>query len=81
MIKYNLVICCYDKVLVNVAAYVILAKCVCVCVCVCVHVCVCVCVHVCVWCGVNRKRFCLLRTTHTHLTRITFSATFTKNLS
>jgi hypothetical protein len=24
MIKYNVVMCCYDKILVNVAAYVIL---------------------------------------------------------
>jgi len=23
MIKYNIVVCCYDKILVNVAAYVI----------------------------------------------------------
>jgi len=34
---------CYDKILVNVAAYVIPCW-------------VCVCVCVCVWCGVNRKR-------------------------
>jgi hypothetical protein len=34
-IQYNIVVCCYDKMLVNVAAYVILV-CVCVCVCVCV---------------------------------------------
>jgi hypothetical protein len=31
---YNLVICYYDKILVNVAAYVIPGVCVCVCVCV-----------------------------------------------
>ena len=37
MIKCNIVLCCYDKFLVNVAAYVILVQvCVCVCVCVCV---------------------------------------------
>jgi hypothetical protein len=47
MKKYNIVMCCYDKILVNVAAYVIPGK-VCVCVCVCVFACVCVCV--CVWC-------------------------------
>jgi hypothetical protein len=32
MIKYNLIMCCYDKNLVNVAAYVIPGS-VCVCVC------------------------------------------------
>ena len=26
MIKYNIVVCCYDKILVNVAAYVIPGK-------------------------------------------------------
>jgi len=37
MIKYNIVVCCYDTVLVNVVAFVIPGyKCVCVCVCVCV---------------------------------------------
>jgi len=37
MIKYNVVMCCYDKILVNVAAYVIVCYVwVCVCVCVCV---------------------------------------------
>jgi hypothetical protein len=35
--KYNIVVCCYDKVLLNVAAYVIPGW---VCVCVCVSVCV-----------------------------------------
>ena len=45
MIKYSIVVCCYDKILVNVAAYVIVVRCVCVCV-VCVW---CVCA-VCVWC-------------------------------
>jgi hypothetical protein len=36
MIKYDVVICCYNKILVNVAPYVILGYvCVCVCVCVC----------------------------------------------
>ena len=61
MIKYNIVVCCYDKMLVNVAAHVLLQtiiqKCGCirsswlgVCVCVCM-VCVCVvCVWVCVVC-------------------------------
>jgi len=39
MIEYNIVVCCYDKMLVNVAAYVIPG-----------YVCVCVCV--CVWCRV-----------------------------
>jgi len=34
MIKYNIVVCCYDKMLVNVAVYVITGY-VCVCVCVC----------------------------------------------
>jgi len=35
MIKYNIVVCCYDTVLVNVVAFVIPGyKCVCVCVCV-----------------------------------------------
>jgi len=54
MIKYNIVVCSYDKMLVNVAAYVIPGVCgvivcgVCVCVCVCGVVCVCVCVCVCV---------------------------------
>jgi hypothetical protein len=46
MIECNIVVCCYDKMLVNVAAYVIPGE-------VCV-VCVCVCVSgVCVWyvCG------------------------------
>jgi len=33
MIQYNIVVCCYDKILVNVAAYVIMIRCVCVCVC------------------------------------------------
>jgi hypothetical protein len=34
MIKYNIVKCCYDKILVNVAAYVIPGyMCVCLCVC------------------------------------------------
>jgi len=41
-IKYNTVVCCYVKVLVNVAAHVIpgyvCIVCVCVCVCVCVFV-------------------------------------------
>ena len=36
--KYNVVMCCYDKILVNVAAYVIPSY-VCVCVCMCVCVC------------------------------------------
>jgi hypothetical protein len=41
MTKYDVVMCCcYDKILVNVAAYVISGF-------------VCVCVCVCVWCGVN----------------------------
>jgi len=36
MMKYNIVMCCYDKILVNVAAYVIPGSaCVCVCVCAC----------------------------------------------
>ena len=38
--------CCYDKILIYVAAYVIPGN-------VCVCLCVCVCVCVCVWCGVN----------------------------
>jgi len=33
MTKYNVVMCCYDKILINVAAYVIPGL-VCVCVCV-----------------------------------------------
>ena len=64
MIKYSIVVCCYGKILVNVAAYVIVVRCVvcggvcgvwgvCVCGVVCVCVCgvcaVCVCVR-CVWC-------------------------------
>jgi hypothetical protein len=40
--------CCYDKILVNVAAYVISVE-VCVCVCVCMCVCVCVCARLCGW--------------------------------
>ena len=32
MIKYNIVVCCYDKILVNVAPYVIVGFGVCVCV-------------------------------------------------
>ena len=36
MIKYNIIVCRYDKMLVNVAAYVIPDS-VCVCVCVCVY--------------------------------------------
>jgi len=47
MIKYNIVLCCYDKILVNVTACVIPGY-----VCMCVYVCVCVCV----WCGGNRNR-------------------------
>ena len=47
MIKYSVVMCCNDKMLVNVAAYVIVCM-----VCVwCVYG-VCVCVCVCVWCTV-----------------------------
>jgi hypothetical protein len=42
MIKYNIVGCCYDKMVVNVAVCVV---CVCVFVCVCLCVCVCVCVE------------------------------------
>ena len=34
MTKYNIVMCCYDKIMVNMAAYVIPGQ-VCVCVCVC----------------------------------------------
>ena len=34
MIKYNIVVCCYDKIFVNVGAYVIPGL---VCVCVCLH--------------------------------------------
>ena len=45
MIKYNIVLCCYGKILINVAAYIITGS-----------VCVCVCVCVCVWCGVNLCR-------------------------
>ena len=41
MIKYNIIMCCYDKILVYVAAYIIQGQ---VCVFVCVFVCVCVCV-------------------------------------
>jgi len=43
MINYSIVMCCYDIMLVNVAAYVIPGW---------VCVCVCVCGVVCVWCGV-----------------------------
>jgi len=56
MIKHNIVVCCCDIILVSVAEYVILVRCVCVCewvsVCVCVCVCgvLCVCVSGCV-CG------------------------------
>ena len=42
MIKYDIVVCCYDKKLVNVAAYVTTG-----------YVCVCVCVCVVRWSGVN----------------------------
>ena len=36
--KYNIVVCCYGKMLVNVAVYVITGACVFACVCVCVLV-------------------------------------------
>jgi hypothetical protein len=42
MVKYNIVVCSYDKFLVNMAAYVIPGW-ICVFMCVCVCVCVCVC--------------------------------------
>ena len=42
MTKYNVVMCCYDKMLVYVAAYVIPG-------------CVCVCVFVFGWCRVNKN--------------------------
>jgi len=48
--------CCFDKILVNVAAYVIPVL---VCV---MYVCVCVCARARVWCGVNTSGSCLLRT-------------------
>ena len=41
MIKYSIVVCCYDKMLVNVAVYVN-TGCVCVCVCAFIYVFVCV---------------------------------------
>jgi len=54
MIKYNIGIC-YDKILVNVAAYVTPGSGGGLCVCVCACACVCVCVHVCV-CVVRSKQ-------------------------
>ena len=44
--------CYYDKILVNVAAYVILVRCVCVCVCV---------------CGVEQTGTVPVYSTHTHI--------------
>jgi hypothetical protein len=67
MIKYSIVVCCYGKMLVNVAVNVRdnywLGVCVwCgVCVCVCgVYVCVCVCVCVFVWCGVKTIHYSIV---------------------
>jgi hypothetical protein len=51
--------CCYDKILVNVAAYVI-SGCVCVCVCVYIYIYIYMCVCVCV---------CVVRIKQEHLPR------------
>ena len=52
MIKYNIAMCCYDKILVNVAALCNSWLGVCVC--------------VCVWCEVNRNRKFSSHHIHTH---------------
>jgi hypothetical protein len=66
MIQYNRVLCCYDEILVKVAAYLIPGQ-------------VCVCVCMCVVRSKQEPEVGLLLTKHKHTQPgITYAATFTK---